>query len=179
MKTNTNPAHEGKGNLQEFSRDITRHEAKYGVFLWWSEQTPSWVHPDDVTVADQLVPGNRIFRREDCENFADRELGYSTFRYGDSRFRGLPAIWLEVRTEGFEINDLVEIKSGFGKLRPGIATIAEIKWNRHARTIEYFLTVNGRQIKRPFKATEIQPAVRLNSHMGFRELALAARLRFA
>jgi len=160
-------------------RDSIKRKVKYGVFLWWSDQTPSWVHPDDFELVDRLVPGNRVFRREECENYADRKLGYSRLIYGEIKFRALPSIWLEMAHEGFELNDFVEIKSRFGKLRPRIATIREIIWNRHSRSIEYFLTINGQRVSRAYSVDEFQPAIRLGKHLGDRELKLAARARFA
>lgn len=159
--------------------DSIKRVVKHGVFLWWSDQTPSWVHPDDVEIVDRLVPGNRVFRREDCPNFADRELGYSRMRYGDIEFRALPLIWREVTHEGFELHDRVEIKSGFGKRRSRIATIRDIIWNRHYQKIEYYMSVNGQPVSRAFSVEEFQPAIRLGHHLSDRELNLAARARFA
>ncbi len=112
---------------------------QYGVCLWWSDELPSWIHPDDVEAADQLVPGNRIFRREDCPNFADRKLGYSLMSYGPHQFRALPAIWLPIGFEGFEIGDRVEIKSQLGRATAMICTIREVRWNRHQRRINYWV----------------------------------------
>ena len=159
--------------------DPIKRVTKYGVLLWWSDQIPTWVHPDDAKVVEQMVPGNRVFRREDCPNYADRELGYSRMIYGEIEFRALPLIWRELTHEGFELNDRVEVKSGFGKRRPRIATIRDIIWNRHRQTIEYYLTVNQQPISRPFFAEEIQPAVRLGHHLNDREMNLLARAKFA
>ncbi|MFK7765953.1 MAG: hypothetical protein AB8B55_01840 [Mariniblastus sp.] len=156
-----------------------KQTVKHVVCLWWSDQIPSWIHPDDVEIADRLVPGGRIFRREECENFADRELGYSFMSYGEEGFRALPAICMEVRHEGFELNDFVEIKSGFGKRFRGIGTIHEISWNRNRRGIDYFLTINGQKVRRAFWANEIQPAIRLGSHLSTRELETASRTRWS
>lgn len=166
-------------STDSYLRTALRREIKYGVFLWWSDQTPSWVHPDDRQVVEHLVPGNRVFRREECENYADRELGYSKLVYGESVFRALPSIWLEVAYEGIELNDYVEIKSRYGKLRARIATISEIVWNRHSRTIEYFLSFNGQRESRAYTIDEFQPAIRLGHHLSNRELRTAARTRFA
>lgn len=152
-------------------------KVKYGVFLWWTERTPSWVHPDDALIAAELIPGNRVFRKVACDNSSDRELGYSEFQYGRETFRGQPVIWLEIFSEGFELGDLVEIKSGMGKLRPGIATIDAIVFNRQSRRIEYFLRCNHRRIDRPFTADEFQPAIRLESHLNARTLKLAGKMR--
>ncbi len=162
------------------NRDAQLKQAvKYGVCLWWSDQVPSWIHPEDIEIAKRLVPGGRIFRKEECVNCDDRELGYSFMWYGDEGFRALPAIWLEIRHEGFELNDFVEIKSGFGKRFRGIGTIRDIVWDRHRRKIEYLLTINGQKIDRTFHADEIQPATRLGSHLNSRELENANRARWA
>jgi hypothetical protein len=167
------------GASDHAQRDTIKRLVKYGVFLWWSDQTPSWVHPDDMKRVEGLVPGNRIFRRDECENYADRELGYSRLVYGDIEFRALPSIWLEVAHEGFELNDFVEIKSRFGKLRPRIATIREIVWNRRSQSIEYFMTMNGLPSSRAYCVHEFQPAIRLGTHLGERELKMASRAKLA
>ena len=119
-----------------------RQPTRFGVCLWWSDEVPAWVHPDDVEIADRLVPGNRIFKRQECGNFADRKLGYSLISYGSERIRVLPAIWLPIKFEGFEIGDLVEIKSRLGRRRASIGEIRDIRWNRHAQRIEYFVKAN-------------------------------------
>jgi hypothetical protein len=154
-------------------------EAKYGVFQWWIERAPPWVHPDDQAIADELVPGNRVFRKEQSENFADRELGYSDFIYGQQKLRALPGLWLEVETDGYEVADLVEIKSQYGKLRPRIATIVDIVWSRNAQTLEYFLKANDQRIEFAFSSSDFQPAFKLGSHLTPRELEISARHRFS
>lgn len=156
-----------------------RQLTKFGVFLWWSDQIPMWVHPDDIRAATKLVPGNRVFRRQECENSSDRKLGYSRFQYGLEYFRGQPALWLEVNSHGFEIGDLIEIKSQYGKLRPQIAIISSILWNRNSLNIEYVVNVNGVRIQRRFAIDELQPAIRLGKHLSCRELRLAARCNTA
>ncbi len=143
---------------------------KFGVFLWWTEQTPSWVHPDDVKTADCLIPSDRIFLRCNCENASDRELGFSEFRYGNQRFRGKPALWLEVSLQEIEIGDRVEIKSQSGKLKPQIASVIDILWNRTKRTVEFRLAVNEIPMQRRFLDSDLRPAVRLGQHLTAREL---------
>ena len=143
---------------------------KYGVFLWWSDQLPTWIHPDDLDTARRLVPGYRVFRREMCDGFADRELGFAKLCYGQETFRALPIIWLEVDNEGLEIGDQVEIKSAQGRRRPGIATLTDMTWNRHRRKIEYQLSRNGMPLRSPFLAEELMPAIRLGHHLNQREI---------
>ena len=150
---------------------------KHGVCLWWSDRQPSWIHPDDVELADAMVPGDRVFRRDECENFADRELGFSQFEYGDMKFRALPGIWLELKTAGYELGDFVQVKSQYGKRESIVATISEIKWNRLHQRVEYVLNAGKRTSSRPYTADEFQPAIRLESHLSPRQIELASDSR--
>lgn len=165
-------------SVVEVSTNQLMHPTKSGVFLWWSDQVPSWVHPDDMEVASGLVPGNRIFRRSECENSSDRELGYSMFRYGPDWFRGKPTLWLEVQHPGFEIGDLIEIKSQVGRHRPQIGEVAAAIWNRKSLTIQYTVSVKGVRISRPFAGSEIRPAIRLGQFLSSRERRLIGRREF-
>ncbi len=147
-----------------------KQPTKFGVFLWWTEQTPSWVHSDDVKTADSLIPSDRVFLRTDCSNASDRELGFSKFQYGGQYFRGKPALWLEVPDQAIEIGDRVEIKSQNGKLKPQIACVIDILWNRTKRTVEFLLSVNEIPIRRRFLVSDLRPTVRLGEHLTTREL---------
>ena len=158
-------------------KSTLKRESKLGVCLWWSDQQPCFLHPDDAEVAQQLVPSRRVLRRSECENFADRELGYSLFQYGELSFRALPAIWMEVTGDGYEIGDFVQVKSQHGKRHPMVATICEISWNPTKRIIEYELAPNDRSSGHIYAADELQPATRLESHLKERELKLQAKSR--
>ena len=164
--------------IPEVDSELKR-EIKHGVCQWWSEDEPFFIHPEDEEVARQFVPGNRILRRQECESYADRKLGYSTFSYGEITFRALPLIWLEIKTDGFEIDDLVQVKSQFGKRDPLIGKIAEIQWNRLKRRTDYFIAVNGQVSSRVYTAEELQPAPQLDGHFNERQMKLAARSRLA
>ncbi|QEG21850.1 hypothetical protein [Mariniblastus fucicola] len=115
---------------------------KHG-FCLWPEDGEDWIHPGDLEVARTLIPSKRIFRKEDCSDEILGRMGYVEYSYGDVAFRGLPTLWHEVASEGYEIGDTVELKSGYGKLRPIIADIAGMFWNRHEQVIEYALIKNG------------------------------------
>lgn len=153
-----------------------KRQVKFGVCLWWADYEP-WIHPQDVDIANRFIPSNRIFQREDCDNVSDTQLGYSKLSYGDTSFRVLPAIWMEVTHEGYLLNDFVEIKSQYGKLKAGIAEIREIVWDRKSRRIHYLLQQNGNPINRPFLVEDIQPAIRLGQHLSNRERSMLARAR--
>ncbi len=156
-----------------------RRPDQYGVCLWWSDELPCFVHPDDQGLVDQLVPGNRVFKKQECPNFADRELGYAQLSYGDQVFRALPAIWFPLAFEGYEIGDRVEIKSRLGKHQAMICTIREIQWNQITRRIDYLVESKGAKIRKPFVADDFQPALRLNGHLSERELDLVSKSRFS
>ena len=111
-------------------------------FCLWPEDGDDWIHPNDLEVARTLIPSKRIFRKEICTDPILRNLGFVEYSYGDRSFRGLPTLWHEVTSDGFEIGDTVELKSGNGKLRPIIADIAGMYWNRHEQSIEYDLVKN-------------------------------------
>jgi hypothetical protein len=115
---------------------------KHG-FCLWPEDGEDWIHPNDLELARSLIPSKRIFRKVVCPDPILRELGYVEYSYGDQAFRGLPTLWHEVNSDGYEIGDTVELKSGYGKLRPIIADISEMYWNRHELVIEYKLVKNG------------------------------------
>lgn len=108
-------------------------------FCLWPEDGEDWIHPNDLEVARSLIPSKRIFRKIICPDPILRELGYVEYSYGDQSFRGLPTLWHAVNSDGYEIGDSVELKSGYGKLRPIIADISEMYWNRHEQVIEYKL----------------------------------------
>jgi hypothetical protein len=167
------PSEEDVSRIQVASSDL-KQPGKFGVFLWWTEQTPSWVHSDDVEIADCLIPSDRVFLRSDCENASDRELGFSKFQYGTRCFRGKPALWLEVPQQEIEIGDRVEVKSQSGKLKPQIACVIDILWNRTKRTVEFRLSANEIPMQRRFLESDLRPAVRLEQHLTIRELRPAS-----
>ena len=105
----------------------------YGVFRWWPENGENWIHPFDIGIVRQLIPGNRVFRREDLDQ------NWRLVSYGDIRFRIRSAIWYEVAHEGFDVGEFVEIKSRMGKAAPFIGRIKEMIWNQRYQHIEYFL----------------------------------------
>ncbi len=115
---------------------------KHG-FCLWPEDGDDWIHPNDLDIARSLIPSKRIFRKENCTDPILLNLGYVEYSYGDKSFRGLATLWHEVASEGYEIGDTVELKSGYGKLRPIIADIVGMFWNRHEQAIEYELNKNG------------------------------------
>lgn len=144
---------------------------KYGVFRWWPNDQ-NWVHPDDLATARELIPSERIFRREDY----DRE--YFLFTYGQQYLRARPVIWLEVKTEGYELGDQIEITSRVGKGHPMMATITGIHWDKQRGRILYTIFGNETRLPRAFSSEEFQLAHQIGTHLDERKLKLLQRARF-
>ncbi len=143
---------------------------KHGVFLWGSDQLNKWVHPEDLELASQLIPGYRVFRREPCRVQKERDEGYVEIFYGSQSLRIRPIVWLEVHSEGFTIGDRVEVLSDQGKRRPGLATVQEMRWNRHLKQIEYNLARNELTFRRVYTSKELRHATKLNSFLTKKQL---------
>jgi hypothetical protein len=105
----------------------------YGVFRWWPENGESWIHPFDIGIVRRLVPGTRVFRREDLDE------KWLLVAYGNIRFRVRSTIWYEVEFEGFNIGDYVEVKSRMGKADPFVGYVRHMNWNHRYKRIEYTL----------------------------------------
>lgn len=123
-----------------------------------------WIHPNDVELATQLIPSQRIFLRIDL----DKE--YWLIGYGDYSLRVKPTMWLEVPEPAFEVGDQVEIKSSMGKLQAKIATVSDVFWNQPKRIAEFHLREFGRPIPHIFHASDLQPTVRLGESLPARHM---------
>lgn len=128
---------------------------EYGVYLWWPHKGTQWIHPHDVPKAEEFVPGSRVLRRSDLDRT------YSLLAYGDLTFRVRPAMWQPVDYEGYDIGDLIEVKSNFGIREPFIAEIEEMLWNLNTKRIEYMVRRGGRNTLRSYLSEEIQFAERI------------------
>ncbi len=146
-----------------------RRPPAFGVYLWWPEAGTNWIHPDDVPVAERWIPSDRVFCRVDGAD------GYSVLRYGHQEIRVRPTMWLEVSPDGYEVGDLVEVKSQMGRLAPFVATIMNMFWNRHRQAIEYELAESGQRLPRRYEVHEFQPARSLQKAWDLRLRELAAR----
>lgn len=122
----------------------------YGVYPWWPENGHEWIHPEDLDVVEGLIPGTRVFRRD------DRRPKYVIMSYGEMRFRIRPTLWHQVRAEGFDVGDQVEIRSRMGTNLPGLAVICEMTWQRERETIYYHVRQRGMRLPRCFTAADLR-----------------------
>jgi hypothetical protein len=144
-------------------------------FCLWPEDGEDWIHPNDLEVAKTLIPSKRIFRKQDCTDPVLEKLGYCEYAYGDVSFRGLPTLWHQVDTDGFELGDTVEVKSSYGKFRPIIGQLVGMYWNRHVRRIEYEIEKNGVVQPNRFQADQFRLCMKIGVAPNPRQQALLNR----
>ena len=132
----------------------------YGVFRWWPVDGDAWIHPYDVSIVKRVVPGIRVFRREDLDET------WLRISYGRLRFRIKSAIWYEVDYEGFDVDNFVEIKSRMGQADPFVGQIRDMFWNHRYKRIEYFLHRSETPQVRPYLAEDMTLLDSMNLHAG-------------
>jgi len=125
-------------------------DPKYGYYPWWPEEK-DWIHPDDEATARRLIPSGRIFRRDGEDG------GYMLVHYGELTLRVRPTLWQEVRPEGFEIGEWVEVRTRGMANEPRTGTIAEIAWDANAGEIRYQIVENGKLIETQYARNDLKP----------------------
>jgi hypothetical protein len=122
----------------------------YGTFTHWPEGGRTLIHPDDMSVAVDVIPSTRVFRRNRFDGI------FYHYQYGDNlRFRLRPCMWLKLDPEGFDIGDQVEV-SGLGLIRePFVARIVEMRFMKRTRRIEYTLDQSGKVHPRRYLSDEL------------------------
>ncbi len=108
----------------------------YGIFPRVPADGTDWIHPDDIDLIQGQIPSDKIFCRYRYED------GYYHFRFGATRFRLRPCLWLPVKIEGIEIGDRVET-IGVGLQIEGIVTeVIGMHYRTRERQIVYRLANN-------------------------------------
>ena len=159
----------------EFTETVHESELKvpdrFGVFPRWPADGSDWIHPDDLSLVEGMIPSRRIFQRHRIDD------PYSKITYGEIGIRIKPVLWLEVKTDGYLIGDRVEIRSKMGANKPDIATIAEMFWNRQQGAVEYRLAVRDNLQHAAFFVDDFQPAFKLGEPLTARQADLMAKAR--
>ncbi len=135
-----------------------RPPPRFGCFLWWPVPGQSWIHEDDLFVAEHLIPGKRIFS---CAGDAD---GWNLYQYGRLSFRARPSMWTELDEPAFSLGEFVEVQSRMGKNRPLIAMVREVFWDRSRRRAQFQLSIAGRRLVRLYSADELILTSRIGTH---------------
>tara|TARA_R110002049_G_scaffold72490_6_gene187368 strand:- start:49713 stop:50201 length:489 start_codon:yes stop_codon:yes gene_type:complete len=114
----------------------------YGCIARWPQDGQGFIHPDDVAIANKLIPSERILRRDHFDGT------YYHVRYGRFRVRLKPCLWLPVTDEGIDIGDQVET-IGVGMERElFVAEVAGMYYVRRKGRILYRLAKNGKLVPR-------------------------------
>ncbi len=122
----------------------------YGAFLFWPQEGHAWIHVDDVVRVRELIPSDRVFRREAFDGTFYR------LRYGSMVIRLRPCLWQPVQGEGFEIGDQVETV-GVGMVRDlFVARITEIRYDRRRQRTHYQLTRADQVVPGRFVADDLR-----------------------
>ncbi len=142
----------------EFKDVPLRRPPAYGVYRRWPVDGEDWIHPFDVGIVKQMVPSDRVFRRTDLNS------EYLLVTYGNISFRVRSAIWHEVKYEGFDVGDYVEVKSQMGKAESFVGRIRDLKWNHRFKYIEYYLHRADQTQVRPYRACDLSLTTALTKY---------------
>lgn len=127
-----------------------KEEPRYGYYPWWPEDGNDWLHPEDVELARQLIPSQRVFRRDGTSG------QFLILHYGELKLRVLRTLWKEVDCEGFEIDDWVEVLSRGHRNTPRTATIREMHWDNKQRALTYLVQENDKPIAKQYYAEDLR-----------------------
>ncbi len=123
---------------------------RYGYFPRWPEDGDAWLHPEDVETARSLLPSNRVWRHE------GREGPLMVLRYGATRLRVRPALWIEVEHEGFDVGDHVEVKPLGGVNDPVTGRIRESRVNEITGDRYYQIDQSGTPLPAKLRAQDMK-----------------------
>lgn len=127
-------------------------DPKHGYYPWWPEDGDDWVHPEDVALARSLIPSPRVWRRDGTAG------DFVVMHYGDLRLRVRRTLWKEVRHEGFELGDWVEVRPRGLTNEPHTGQVREMHWDDHEGVLRYQLTLaDGTPLERWFEAIDLKP----------------------
>lgn len=128
---------------------MTTTDGQWGLYPWFEEHGPQWIHPDDLDAIRSLVPYGKVFRR--CGNSGERII----LSYGDQQFRVAAALFRPVPPLLYDIGDRVFFESQ-GRRREG--TIAEISWHFRESGPFFQLRSDGKLLSKRYWREDLSPA---------------------
>lgn len=123
----------------------------WGVYSRWPMPGHSWIHAQDISLAIQLIPSGRVFKR----SYWDRT--FYLLHYGKARFRVRPTMWQPVEQVDLEVNQQVELLSCFGRNDPGIYRIAEILYSPRSQRIEFRVRRGSMELPESYLREDLRP----------------------
>ena len=121
----------------------------YGCIVRWPEDGQAFIHPDDVAAATRCFPSERVLMRHAFDGT------YYHYRYGETRFRLRPSMWISVKHEGIDIGDQVEVT---GRAMERDLFVAEV-WGMH------YIRRKGRIVYRLRRADQVIPRLYVSDHL--------------
>ncbi|MGI9457359.1 MAG: DUF6960 family protein [Aeoliella sp.] len=125
-------------------------DPKYGYYPWWPEDGDDWVHPEDVSLARSLIPSPRVFRRDGQEG------PFILMQYGQHCLRVRRTLWRELRWEGFDIGDLVEVRPRGMKNEHRTGSIRDVLWDDHKGVMHYRLEDAGHPVETHYTTDDLK-----------------------
>jgi hypothetical protein len=126
-------------------------DPKYGYYPHWPQDGNGCIHPEDVQVAAQMIPSQRVWRRD------GRRGDFVVLHYGDVRLRVRPTLWIDVAWEGFDVGDWVEVLSRLGHNTPRTGRIREMLWDPTANALRYQITEGDVPIPNLYVREDLRP----------------------
>ncbi len=126
-------------------------DPRYGHFPRWPEDGDHWVHPEDVSLARQLIPSPRIWRRDGQHGI------FAILHYGTIRLRVLPRMWLQTPRPAHEIGHWVEVRPRGMQNDPHTGRVRHLLWDDHTRQIHYQLEVAQHPLETRYTAADLKP----------------------
>lgn len=122
----------------------------YGCIPRWPQNGQGFIHPDDVAIATQCFPSERVFRRHAFDGV------YYHYNYGELSFRLRPCMWLPVRSDGIDIGDTVETTGVGLESELFIAQIWGMHFVRRKGCILYRLRRRDKLVSNLFHAGQLR-----------------------
>ncbi|QDU57845.1 DUF6960 family protein [Aeoliella mucimassa] len=122
-------------------------DPKYGYYPWWPENGNDWVHPEDVELARRVIPSPRIWRRDGMQGEC------VVLTYGKLTLRVHRTLWRELDWEGYNLGDMVEIRTRGMQNEHRTGIIREMHWDDHSGVIRYQVTEADETLDNPVNYT--------------------------
>ena len=122
----------------------------WGAYMRPPEDGVAWIHPQDIEIAQALIPSARVFRRSQWDG------EHYWLHYGEITLRVRPTLWILTPPVDLDVGEQVELLSRYGANDAGIYHIADILFNARQNQIEFHLRRDDLVIGRPFVREDLR-----------------------
>ncbi|PQO32106.1 hypothetical protein DTL21_17885 [Bremerella cremea] len=128
-----------------------RPPVSWVIFPHWPEDGDHWIHPDDRSKAEGLIPSDFIFRRELTDD------DWYMLSYGDVHMKTRPVMVDEVPEPKFKMGEIVELAHQFEVDKIAIGTIYAIRYSEYHREPQYYLIRGELKSQNAYLAKDLRP----------------------